>query len=90
MSLNKLHDFTQVAYSMRKVYINNYYFPKHILFTTIYLLQEHNLNPGNYSEHEIILIIFVQATAYRVYMYAKFGCLTIYRYVYINTSKFEL
>jgi hypothetical protein len=44
MSLNKLHDFIQVPYSMRKLYANNYYFPKHILFTMIYLLQEHNLN----------------------------------------------
>jgi hypothetical protein len=38
MSLNILHDFIQVAYSMRKLYTNNYFFPKHILFITIYLL----------------------------------------------------
>jgi hypothetical protein len=38
MSLNKLHDFIKVAYSMRKPYTNNYYFSKHILFTIIYLL----------------------------------------------------
>jgi hypothetical protein len=38
MGLNKLHDFVHVAYSMRKLYTNNYDFPKHILFTTIYLL----------------------------------------------------
>jgi hypothetical protein len=44
MSLNKLYDFILVAYSMRTPYTNNYYFPKHILFTTIYLLQEQNLN----------------------------------------------
>jgi hypothetical protein len=44
MSLNKLYNFIQVAYSMRKLYNNNYYFLKHILFTTIYLLHERNLN----------------------------------------------
>jgi hypothetical protein len=54
MCLNKLHDFIQVAYSQRKLYTNNYYFPKHILFTMIYLLKEQNLNPTNYSEQEII------------------------------------
>jgi hypothetical protein len=81
MSLNKLHDFIHVAYSMRKLYTNYYYFPKHILFTTVYLLQEQNLNPRNCSEQEIILIIFVQATGYKVYMYAKFGCSDIYRFL---------
>jgi hypothetical protein len=38
MSLNKLYDFIQLEYSMRKLYTNKYYFPKHILFTMIYLL----------------------------------------------------
>jgi hypothetical protein len=90
MSLNKLHDFIQVAYRMRKIYTNNSYFPKHILFTTIYLLQEHNLNPRNYSEQEIILIIFLQATGYKVYMYAKFGCSAIYRFLQLNTSRSDL
>jgi hypothetical protein len=59
MCLNKLHDFIQVIYSMRKVYTNNYYFSMHILFTTIYLLQDHNLNPRNYSKQEIIMSNFV-------------------------------
>jgi hypothetical protein len=54
MSLNKLHDFIYVSYCMRKLYTNNYSFPKHILFTMIYLLQEQNLNPRNYSEQEKI------------------------------------
>jgi hypothetical protein len=44
----------------------------------IYLLQEQNLNPKNYSKQEIILIIFLQATGYNVYMYAKFGGLISY------------
>jgi hypothetical protein len=81
MSLNKLHDFKEVEYNMRKLCTNKYYFPKHILFTMIYLLQEQNLNPRNYSEQEIILIIFVQATGYKEYMYAKFGCSGIYRFL---------
>jgi hypothetical protein len=59
MCLNKLHDFIQVIYNMRKLYTNNYYFSMHILFTTIYLLQDHNLNPRNYSKKEIIMSNFV-------------------------------
>jgi hypothetical protein len=81
MCLNKLHDFIQVANSMRKLYTNNYYFPKHILFTMIYLLHKQNLNPRNYSKQEIILIILVQATRYKVYIHAKFGCSAIYRFL---------
>jgi hypothetical protein len=80
MSLNILHDFIQVTYCMRKLYTNNYYFPMHILFTTIYLLHEQNLNPINYSEQEIIFIIFLQATWYKVHMYEKFCYLNIYRF----------
>jgi hypothetical protein len=38
MSLNKLHDFIQVVYNMRKLYTNNKYFTKHVLFITICLL----------------------------------------------------
>jgi hypothetical protein len=44
MSLDKLYDFIQVAYSTIKLYTNNCYFPERILFTMIYLLQEENLN----------------------------------------------
>jgi hypothetical protein len=51
-------DFIQVVNIIRKHYTNNEYFPRHIVFTTIYLLQEHKLNPRNYSEHKIIMIIF--------------------------------
>jgi hypothetical protein len=40
MCLNKLHDFIQVEYSMRKLYTKKQYFPKHELFYTNYLLQE--------------------------------------------------
>jgi hypothetical protein len=40
MSLNKLHDFIQVSYSMRNLYTKVDYFSKPILFITIYLLLE--------------------------------------------------
>jgi hypothetical protein len=52
-------DFIQVVNIIRKHYTNNEYFPRHIVFTMIYLLQEHKLNPRNYSEHKIIMIIFL-------------------------------
>jgi hypothetical protein len=38
ISLNKLYDFIQVAYSVRKYYTKVEYFSKHILFIIIYLL----------------------------------------------------
>jgi hypothetical protein len=38
MSLNKLYDFTQVTYSTSEHYTKVKYFPKPILFITIYLL----------------------------------------------------
>jgi hypothetical protein len=38
MSLKQLYDFIQIIYSMRKHYTKVEYFPKHILFITIYLL----------------------------------------------------
>jgi hypothetical protein len=44
MHLIMLYDFTQVLYSTRKFPTKNYYFYKHILFSTIYLMQEQNLN----------------------------------------------
>jgi hypothetical protein len=44
MSLNKFYDFIQVLYSARKLLTKNCYFSKHILFSTIYLLQKLILN----------------------------------------------
>jgi hypothetical protein len=38
MSLNKLDDFIQVLYSTSEHYTKVEYFPKQILFITIYLL----------------------------------------------------
>jgi hypothetical protein len=33
---------------------------------------------------------FLQATEYDVYMYAKFECVEVYRFLQINTSRYEL
>jgi hypothetical protein len=38
MRLNKLYDFIQDAYSVRKYYTKVEYFSNHFLFITIYLL----------------------------------------------------
>jgi hypothetical protein len=54
-------DFMQVLNIIRKHYTNNEYFPKHMVFTTIYLLQEQKLNPRNYSEQKVNMIYFIQA-----------------------------
>jgi hypothetical protein len=60
MSPNKLHDFIHVVSSIRKQYTKVEYFSKHILFTTIYLLQKHKLKHNNYSEQKINLNYFIQ------------------------------
>jgi hypothetical protein len=59
MNLNKFYDFIQVLNSIRKYHTTIEYFYKHILFSTIYLLQEQQLNPNKYSEQEINMINFV-------------------------------
>jgi hypothetical protein len=59
MHLILLYDFLQVLYSERKFYTKKQYFPKHKIFYTRSLLQEQRLNPRNYSNHELILGIFV-------------------------------
>jgi hypothetical protein len=66
-----ISDFMQVLNSARNVYTKNYYFPKHILFTTISLLQKQRLNPRNYSKQEINMKIFVWATGDDKNMHAK-------------------
>jgi hypothetical protein len=52
-------DFMQVLNSARNIYTKNYYFSKHILFTTNSLLQKQKLNPRIYSKQEIIMNLFV-------------------------------
>jgi hypothetical protein len=59
MCLIMFYDFIQALLIKRRNPTNNEHLPKHILFTTIYLLQEQKLNPINYSEHKIIMSIFV-------------------------------
>jgi hypothetical protein len=62
-------------------------FSKHILFYTIYLLQDQKLNPRNHSEQELNMHNFVHATENDVNMYAKFECLDFYRFFVIKYSK---
>jgi hypothetical protein len=62
MNLNMLSGFMQVLHITRKHYTKNEYFPKHIIFTIIYLLQKQKLNHRNYFEQEINMYNFVQAT----------------------------
>jgi hypothetical protein len=58
MNLIMLSSFMQVLNSIMKHTTNNEYFSRHIIFTIIYLLQEHKLNCRNYSEQELNLINF--------------------------------
>jgi hypothetical protein len=81
MALIILYDFIQVLNSTRKYYTNNEYFPKHTLFSTIFLLQEEVLNLKNYFEQEINMINFVQATENDVLMYASFVCQDVYEFL---------
>jgi hypothetical protein len=53
MNLIILSYFMQGLNSTREFATKNYYFPMNILFTTIYLLQEQELNPRIYSKQEI-------------------------------------
>jgi hypothetical protein len=80
-ALTTLYDFMQVLNSTRKFATNNYYFPMHILFTTMYLLQEQELNPRIYSKQELIMSIFVQATDHNINMHAKIQYLILYRFL---------
>jgi hypothetical protein len=74
-------DFMQVLYIKRRYPIKNEYFLMHILFTTIYLFQEHKLNHENYSKKEINMGNFLQTTDHYVHIYAKFGGLTCYEFL---------
>jgi hypothetical protein len=53
MALIMLSDFIHILNSIRKHPAKNEYFPMHILFSTIYLLQGQNLNNRNYSMQKI-------------------------------------
>jgi hypothetical protein len=78
MTLTTLYDFMQVLNSTRKFSTKNHYFSMHILFTTIYLLQEQELNPRIYYKYELIMRIFVQATYHDINMHAKIQYLILH------------
>jgi hypothetical protein len=83
-----LSNFMQVLNSRRKHHSKVVYFPKHILFIIIYLLQEQKLNIRNYSEQEINMRNFIQATKHDIHIYAKFGYLDVYRFLYTISFNF--
>jgi hypothetical protein len=75
------YDFMQVLHIKRMHPTKNEYISKHILFSTIYLLQKQELNHITYSKQELIINIFVQATMNDVHMHARFECLDVYRFL---------
>jgi hypothetical protein len=58
-NLNMLSEFMQVLNSISKHPTKNEYFPMHILFITIYLLQKQKLNHRTYSEQKLNMSDFV-------------------------------
>jgi hypothetical protein len=81
MNLIMLFDFIQVLNSTREFATKNYYIPMHILFTTIYLLKEHEFNPRIHSKQELIMIIFVQATDHDINMHEKIQYLILHSFL---------
>jgi hypothetical protein len=80
MILIILSDFMQALNINRKHYTKNEYFPNHIIFTTIYLLQK-KLNLRIFFEKEINMDNFVQSTENDVNMYEKFRGLAFYGFL---------
>jgi hypothetical protein len=89
MHLIIFSNFMKVLHSIRNQTTKNENFSRHIIFTIIYLLQEHKLNPKNYSKQELNMGNFVQATEHDVHMYAKFGGFTFCGVLKLNTPRFE-
>jgi hypothetical protein len=81
MHIITFSDFIQVLDIKRRHPTKNDYFSMHILFTRIYLLQEHKLNHRNYSKQKINMSNFVLATENDVHMYAKIQCENIHRFL---------
>jgi hypothetical protein len=81
MNLNMLFGFMQVLNINRKYATKNEYFPKHIAFTTIYLLQKHKLNHRNHTKKEINMRIFLQANEDGMNMYAKIRYKNMHRFL---------
>jgi hypothetical protein len=67
--------------STREFATKNYYFPMHSLFTTIYLLQEKELNPRDYSKQELIMSILLHATDHEINMHEKIQYLIVHRFL---------
>jgi hypothetical protein len=68
--LTRLSNFKQLLNYIRKHTTKSEHLSRHILFTTIYLLQEQKLNHRNYSKQKIIMSNFIQATEYDMDMHA--------------------
>jgi hypothetical protein len=69
MNLIMLSDFMLVLNIKRRHSTQNEHLSRRILFTKIYYLQEQKLNHNNYSDQEINMRNFVQATEHDVHMY---------------------
>jgi hypothetical protein len=67
-------DFIQVIYHIRKHPTKNEYFPKHILFTIIYLLREQILNHRNMNN-------FIQAKEHDMNMHVKIQCMNMHGFL---------
>jgi hypothetical protein len=81
MNLTRLSDFLQAIIIKRRLSTKNYYFSKHIQFTTIYLPQKQKLKHNNYFKHNINMSYFVQAIESEMSMHAKFGYLILYEFL---------
>jgi hypothetical protein len=57
------------------------YFPMHISVSTIYSLQERELNPRNYPNQEFIMEFFVWTTYNDMDIDAKIQSISKYRYL---------
>jgi hypothetical protein len=53
-------------------------FPMHILFSTIYLLQQQQLNSRTYSKQKKNVINFAYTNYHGVHMYANIQCVKLY------------
>jgi hypothetical protein len=81
MNLNNFYDFMHVLNSIRKHPTKNEYFLMHILFTKIYLFEEHKLNPENPFEQKNIMIYFLQPTEHNMNMHANLQCMNMTGYL---------
>jgi hypothetical protein len=89
MNLIMFYAFMQVLNNIRNHSTKNEYFPMHIIFTTIYVLQKQKLNPRNCSEQEIDMGNFVQATECDMNMHVKIKCMNMHGFLYIISSSFS-